>query len=114
MNKSILCLLATCLFVSIGIAENSQPARVRVTGDRVSLRARPDRSAELLDRAMSGDELVCKGYTNGWVAVQPPENIGLWASGEYISNSTVQASKLNVRSGPSENYSIVGVIRDGS
>ncbi|MCF7849434.1 MAG: SH3 domain-containing protein [Kiritimatiellales bacterium] len=113
MNRPTLCMLAASIAVSTGFAGSDQPVRVRVTGDRVSLRGRPDRTAELLDRAMRDDELVCMGATNGWVAVQPPDNIGLWVMGEYVSNATVQASTLNVRSGPSMNYSIVGVINKG-
>jgi len=89
------------------------PERVKVTGDRVSLRARPNLNAELLDRAMSGDELVCLAVTNGWVAVKPPETISLWVAGEYVSNSVVTVPKLRVRAGPSENYSITGIIRKG-
>lgn len=88
---------------------------VKVTGDRVSLRAAPDLNAVLLDRAMSGDELVLKDNTNpDWVGVLPPDSIDLWVLGEYVENGTVVPAKLNVRSGPSLNHSVVGVVKNGT
>jgi len=88
-------------------------SKVRVMGDRVSLRAKPDINAELLDRAMQGEELVFLGKTNGWVAVQAPASLDFWVAGQYVQNGTVQPEKLNVRSGPSQNYSVVCVVNKG-
>ena len=111
MKILLLVLLTTAFFSSF--AETNEIQKVRVTGDRVSLRAKPDINSELLDRAMLDDELVFLGETNGWVAVQAPDTIDLWVSGQYVKNGTVQPSKLNVRSGPSQNYSVVCVVSKG-
>ncbi len=111
--------MKTCLFIlfytlcfSVA-AQTVEPIKVKVTGDRVSLRANPDINAELLDRAMQGEELVFLGKTNGWVAVQAPKSLDFWVSGQYVQNGIVQPDKLNVRSGPSPNYSVVCVVRQG-
>jgi hypothetical protein len=101
---------ATCFSV---VAQTDEVSKVRVTGDRVSLRAKPDINAELLDRAMQGEELVFLGKTNGWVAVQAPASLDFWVAGQYVQNGTVQPEKLNVRSGPSQNYSVVCVVNKG-
>lgn len=82
---------------------------IKVTGDRVSLRAEPDTNAVLLGKAMMGDALVLKDNTNpDWVGVQPPESINLWVSGEFVSNNVVLPEILNIRSGPSLSHSLVG------
>jgi hypothetical protein len=94
--------------------QTNEVVKVKVTGDRVSLRAKPDLNAELLDRAMRGEELVFLGKTNGWVAVQAPDSLNFWVSGEYIQNGIVVPEKLNIRSGPSQNYSVVFVANKGA
>jgi hypothetical protein len=87
--------------------------KVRVTGDRVSLRAEPKLEGYLLDRAMRGDELVFIDKTNGWVAVEAPESLDFWVAEEYIENGIVLPNKLNVRAGPSLNYARVGILSKG-
>jgi len=99
--------------VVVAAAQTSEVLKVKVTGDRVSLRAKPDINSELLDRAMRGEELVFLGKTNEWVAVQAPSSLDFWVSGQYVQNGTVQPAKLNVRSGPSQNYSVVCVVNKG-
>jgi hypothetical protein len=94
-------------------AQTNEVLKIRVTGDRVSLRARPDLNGDLLDRAMRGEEMVCLEKTNGWVAVQAPGSLDFWVASEYVVNGVIQAEKLNVRSGPSLNYSVVAVLSKG-
>ena len=96
--------------VSISVAETNHVEKVRVTGDRVSLRTRPSLDGELLDRAMRGEEMVCFETTNGWTAVQAPDSLDFWVSGKFVQNGVVQPGKLNVRSGPSPNYNVVAVV----
>lgn len=88
--------------------------KVKVTGDRVSLRAAPDTNAVLLDRAMTGDELVLQNNNNpDWVGVLPPEGIDLWVSREFVSSNTVLPEVLNIRSGPSLSHHAVGSAQKG-
>lgn len=94
-------------------ARSDKYEKIRVTGDRVSLRAKPDLNAELLDRAMRGDEMICFERTNNWVAVQAPESLNFWVAKEFIQNGVVVPVKLNVRSGPSLNYNVMTVMLQG-
>lgn len=94
-------------------AQTNEVLKIRVTGDRVSLRAKPDLNGDLLDRAMRGEEMAYFEKTNGWVAVQAPESLDFWVAAEYVQNGIIQPEKLNVRSGPSRNYSIVAVVSKG-
>lgn len=106
-------LLCLTTFITAVSAETNQVTIARVIGDRVSLRALPSVSADLLERAMRGDEMVYIEQTNGWVAVQAPDSLSYWVAQEYISGGIVNAEKLNVRSGPSLNYTVVGVLSEG-
>jgi len=95
------------------VTTTNEVMKVRVTGDRVSLRASPDLEGYLLDRVMRGEELVSLGETNGWVAVQAPETLDFWVSGEFVRNGVVQPDKLNVRAGPNLNYPVVAILNAG-
>ncbi len=101
---------ATCFCAA---AQTNEVAKAKVTGDRVSLRAKPDINSEFIDYVMRGEELEFLGESNGWVAVQAPGSLDFWVSGQYVQNGEVQPEKLNVRSGPSPNYSVVCVVSKG-
>jgi len=109
--RIVLLLLLTVVLTAN--AQTNEVLKVRVTGDRVNLRAKADLNAEVLESAMRGEEMVCLEQTNGWVAVQPPESLDFWVAAEYVQNGVVQPEKLNVRSGPSQNYSVVAVVNKG-
>jgi uncharacterized protein YgiM (DUF1202 family) len=51
-----------------------------------------------------------------WAKVSLPADAGVWVSTQFINreNKTVVPKRLNVRSGPGENYSILGRIDRGS
>lgn len=107
-----------CVLAMVGLAwavygETDESARIRVTGDRVNLRTRPDINATALEPAMRGEELLLLEQVEGWVGVAPPEYIDCWVSGEYINNGVVVPEKLNVRAGPSLNYNVLAVVYEG-
>ena len=112
MKKLLMGWMALGLAFAVSAANEET---VTVTGNRVSLRAAPDINAVLLDRAMSGDELVLANNSNAdWVGVQPPDSIDLWVAREFLSGGQVVPLKLNVRSGPSLSHSVVGVVTNGT
>ena len=50
-----------------------------------------------------------------WAKIAYPGNTHVWVSAKYIdaTNNTVLAKKLNLRAGPGENYSVIGLIERG-
>ncbi len=49
-----------------------------------------------------------------WAKISYPTNADVWVSDRYIdANGTVTTAKLNLRAGPGENYSVVGVLQRG-
>lgn len=49
-----------------------------------------------------------------WAQIAMPAGTHVWVNGTFLdTNQTVSASKLNVRSGPGENYSVVGTLKKG-
>lgn len=105
------------LFILIVLTSASfaqDAVKIKVTGDRVSLRAAPDTNAVLLSRTTLGDELVLKDNSNPeWVGVLPPQIIDLWVNSDFVSSNSVLPELLNIRSGPSLSHSMVGSANKG-
>lgn len=79
---------------------------LRVRGDRVNLRARPDRNATIVAVASDGDILECVGGEFGWRAVVPPAGVFSYVAAEFVELDAdgrgrvkVEAGKLRVRVG---------------
>jgi uncharacterized protein YgiM (DUF1202 family) len=49
-----------------------------------------------------------------WAKIAYPANVHVWLDGKYVDASgVVTAKKLNLRAGPGENFSVVGVVEKG-
>ena len=52
-----------------------------------------------------------------WAKISYPTNAYVWVDAKYVDtngNGVVKSKKLNLRAGPGENYSVVGVIEQGT
>ena len=51
-----------------------------------------------------------------WAKIALPSSVHVWVFKRYIDQATkeVTARKLNLRAGPGENYSVLGVIEKGT
>ena len=51
-----------------------------------------------------------------WAKIALPASAHVWVCAKYIdaTNNTVLPKKLNLRAGPGENYSVLGVIERGT
>ncbi|MBI1841057.1 MAG: SH3 domain-containing protein [Verrucomicrobia bacterium] len=102
----------------------SGPAEV--TQEKVNVRSRPAADSEVVARLKSKDtvnileEVTAKkagpGEPSRWAKIAWPESASVWVFADFLdrSASTVKVAKLNLRSGPSENHSVVGVLEKGA
>jgi len=112
MRHSVFILVALLLIV--GAHPGRAKGKLRVKGNGVCLRARPDGQAYTIAQANRGDILESTGSAeDGWFAVFPPPSTDLWVYGELIRDGVVSVSRLRVRGGPSINYKDVGVLTKG-
>ncbi len=91
----------------------------------VNVRARAAINSEVITRLHKGDavtvleEITLKkpkaDEPANWVRIVFPTNAHVWVHGTFVdaTNKAVLAAKLNVRSGPGENYSVVGQLLRG-
>ena len=111
-------LSATLQFAALG-------AEGVVLNERVNVRTRPSIASEVIHQLNTGDKVTILDRINlndpqpnepkDWFRIKIPSSTELWISSEYLdTNNQVQASRLNVRAGPGQNFSVVGRIERGT
>jgi uncharacterized protein YraI len=102
------------------------PGPATITGDNVNLRGKASFVGEIIARLKKGDsvrviEQVIRekpkpDEPSQWAKIGYPTNTHVWVHSTYIDATTkvVLPKRLNVRSGPGENYSVVGLIEKGA
>ncbi len=69
---------------------------LRVTGDRVNVRSRPDLNSRIVGRANRDDVLEAAGREYGWHRVVPPDAVFSLVSASYIERLGVDRGIVNV------------------
>ena len=101
------------------------PGTATVSGNHVNVRGKASFSGEVFTKLKSGDAVTVieqvivekpkAGEPSQWAKIAYPAGTHVWVHSSYVDdNKTVKPKKLNVRTGPGENYSIVGVIEHGA
>ena len=100
------------------------PAEVAVTN--LNVRGQAGLKGEFLTHLNAGDSVTVLGEITldkhkpyepaQWAKIALPAGVKAWVSAQFIdtTNNTVLPKKLNLRAGPSENYSVLGVIERGA
>ena len=91
----------------------AQTGKVEVLRDHVNLRAKPRAEAEVAGQVNKGTLLDFRGTNGEWIAVAPPDSIGLWVFTDFVKEGKVATDKLNVRAGAGINYPTVGAMVKG-
>jgi uncharacterized protein YgiM (DUF1202 family) len=96
-----------------------------VGADRVNVRGQAKLHSEIVGRLTKGQPVtVLEEITltnsapdepSAWAKILLPPDSHVWVNVNYVepANKTVKATRLNVRSGPGENYSILGRLERG-
>ena len=101
-----------------------QPGPAEVAAGNINVRGQAGLKGEVIAHLSRGDTVNVLEQINlarhtpdepaQWVKISYPTNAGVWVSDKYIdANDTVTTAKLNLRAGPGENYSVVGVLQRG-
>ena len=91
-----------------------------VTENNLNVRGKPSFSGEVITQLQKGEKVVVLEEITlskpkakepaSWRRIQMPENTPVWVFAPFIdlNSKTVNVSRLNMRAGPGENFSIVG------
>ncbi len=101
------------------------PGPAEVVASNVNVRGQATLKGEVIARVTKGqtvtvmEEIVRNNSgpqePSAWAKIGLPPNAHTWIHNGFINadNQTVKPRKLNVRSGPGENYSVIGTLRQG-
>ena len=125
LRKSILA--GTIMFSMVSLAQLSKVDAASsygtVTASTLNVRSGASTSYNVVGKIYKGDKVEILSSNNGWYKIGYSGNKVGWSSSDYILKSegsvstkkgTVTASTLNVRSGASTSYSIVGKVTKGT
>jgi uncharacterized protein YgiM (DUF1202 family) len=102
-----------------------QPGPAVLVATRVNLRGKAGLRGEVIGRMTNGEPVTVLQEVHlknsgpqepsAWAKIQLPQKVHAWVFATYINptNHTVNASQLNIRTGPGENYSVIGTLNRG-
>ena len=97
------------------------PGPAEVSASNFNVRGQAGLKGEVIAHLTKGDAVTVIGQINldkhaadepaQWAKIALPANAHVWVNTKYIDadNKTVLAKKLNLRAGPGENFSVLGL-----
>jgi uncharacterized protein YgiM (DUF1202 family) len=102
------------------------PAGATVKSANVNVRGQASFNGEVVGHLQKGDTVTVleqitlrhpgKDEPAQWAQIVLPAGIHTWVNASYVNaeTSTIKARKVNVRGGPGENYSMLGLLEKGA
>jgi uncharacterized protein YgiM (DUF1202 family) len=102
------------------------PGPAEVSASNINVRGQAGLKGEVIAHLTAGDTVTVLEQINlhkhkadepaQWARIAFPTNASVWVNTKYIDavNKTVLPKRLNLRAGPGENYSIVGLVERGT
>jgi uncharacterized protein YgiM (DUF1202 family) len=102
------------------------PGPATVDAKSINVRGQAGLKGEVVAHLTNGDEVTVLGQLNldkhhagepaQWAKIALPASTHVWVNATFIdaTNKTVLPKKLNLRAGPGENYSVLGVVERGT
>jgi uncharacterized protein YgiM (DUF1202 family) len=102
------------------------PGPAIVSQRNVNVRGKAAVNSEVITRLNRGDRVIVleevtvskpkQDEPAKWAKIALPTNAAVWAHASFLdqTNNTVKASRLNLRTGPSENHAVIGRVPKGA
>jgi len=99
--------------------------KAEVVTSNVNVRGQAKLKSEVVTRLNKGQEVAvleevllkksAPDEPSAWAKIILPAKVHVWVNSEYIdaTNKTVKPSKLKIRAGPGEEYSVLGIMKKG-
>lgn len=103
-----------------------KPGPATVVASNVNVRGQARLKSEVVTRLTKGQEVtVLEEITlkdsgpeepSAWAKIALPQSVHVWVNALFVdpATKTVKPKKLNLRGGPGENYSVLGVLEQGA
>ena len=114
--------LAAALCLSVAGVFAADDAVVKAP--RVNVRGQPTTGSEVVTQLKQGEKITVleeivhpkpgKDEPAKWLRIALPSNTPVWVNTQFITNGAVAVPRLNIRSGPGENFSVIGRVPKGT
>lgn len=114
--------LAAALCLSVAGAFAADEAVVKAA--RINVRGQPTTGSEIVTQLKQGEKITVleeivhpkpgKDEPAKWLRIALPSNTPVWVNTQFITNGAVAVPRLNIRSGPGENFSVIGRVPKGA
>lgn len=123
-NFSSFSMAAVCL-AGVLLSAVADEKKATLTADRVNVRGEATLNSEVITQLREGETVTVleeitvekpgPGQPAKWARILLPSNTPVWVYAPFIdpATKTVTASRLNVRGGPGENFSVVARLNQG-
>ncbi len=97
-----------------------------VTASNLAVRGQAGLKGEVITHLSKGESVTVVSQINldkhatgepaQWAKIALPGSVHVWVNGKFLdkASKTVSAKRLNLRAGPGENYSVLGVLEKGA
>jgi len=83
----------------------------KVLKDNVNVRARADKTAEVIAQLKKGDAVEVKERKGDWLCIVAPAKAKCFVSAKLLKDGMAVSDAINVRCGPSMNFKDIGKLR---
>jgi uncharacterized protein YgiM (DUF1202 family) len=100
------------------------PGPATVEAEHVNLRGQAGLKGEVVGHVKKGDTVTVLSEINlekpkagepaQWAKIALPGGTKVWIDSKFVTNDVVSATKLNLRGGPGENFSVLGIVEKGT
>jgi len=125
MKINVWRVLAAISLAGLSTIHSQAAQAATVKADIVNVRGQATIFSEVVTQLKQGESVTIleeiaitkpkAGEPQKWARIQMPANVPLWINSTFVdsANNTVKARKLNLRAGPGENYSVIGLLVRG-
>ena len=114
--------LAAALCLSVAGVFAADEAVVKAA--RINVRGQPTTGSEIVTQLKQGEKITVleeivhpkpgKDEPAKWLRIALPSNTPVWVNTQFLTNGAVAVPRLNIRSGPGENFSVIGRVPKGT
>lgn len=108
----------------LGVAGVFAADEAVVKAARINVRGQPTTGSEVVTQLKQGEKITVleeivhpkpgKDEPARWLRIALPSNTPVWVNTHFLTNGAVAVPRLNIRSGPGENFSVIGRMPKGT
>jgi len=122
--QTVVKILFVLMLGALGLAAaHGAEEKATVSELKINVRGQPSLVGEVVTQLQRGEQVTVLEYVQNerakageptnWARIKLPANTPVWVYAPMIKEGTVAASRLNLRAGPGDNYSVIGRLSKG-